>query len=225
LFIFERPSIFRRLAWFFSCSRVGPLPFRELVERLRGLVVRRRDELLAVRARPGAVGRLRPDVVALPRPDAVERLRADVDLPRADVVDLRPDAVERLRPDVVDLPRLEAVERLRPDVVDLPRLDAVERLRPEVAVFRRPGAVERLRAELPDARVRDVEALARGELLLARLLDGELLFEELALRLFTVRAATAFARGVDAPRLFALLLIFEYWRAVLVPFFTPAGGT
>src|SRR4051812_24761843 len=42
--------------------------------------------------------------------------------------------------------------------------------------------------------------------------------------LFTVRAASSSARDPDAPRSFALSLMCSYWRARLVPFFTPLGG-
>jgi hypothetical protein len=40
----------------------------------------------------------------------------------------------------------------------------------------------------------------------------------------TVRAAISLALDADAPRLRALLLIFSYCRARLVPFLTPRGG-
>ena len=45
-----------------------------------------------------------------------------------------------------------------------------------------------------------------------------------AFSLFTVRAAISSARDSDAPWLFVLFLISSYWRARLVPFFTPRGG-
>jgi hypothetical protein len=47
---------------------------------------------------------------------------------------------------------------------------------------------------------------------------------ERARSLFTVRAAISSARPSDVPRDFADFLISSYWRARLVPFFTPLGG-
>src|SRR6185437_13450618 len=47
---------------------------------------------------------------------------------------------------------------------------------------------------------------------------------ERARSLFTVRAAISSARSVDAPRDLTDSLTASYWRARLVPFFTPRGG-
>jgi hypothetical protein len=47
---------------------------------------------------------------------------------------------------------------------------------------------------------------------------------ERARSLLTVRAAISFARPLEAPRFSALSFTCSYWRARLVPFFTPAGG-
>src|SRR5947209_18580034 len=46
-----------------------------------------------------------------------------------------------------------------------------------------------------------------------------------AFSLFTVRAAISSARLSLAPWSFWLSLMCSYWRARLVPFFTPRGGT
>ena len=129
LFIFERPSIFRRLALVRSCSSVGPLPLLELrvLERLREVVALPRDELPDVRLRLVVLDPREREVVALPREVvALPRERAVVALPRDELLDVRlrdfaPD--ERLR-DVVALP---LDERLRV-VVALPRDELLREL-------------------------------------------------------------------------------------------------
>jgi hypothetical protein len=45
-----------------------------------------------------------------------------------------------------------------------------------------------------------------------------------AFSLFTVRAAISSARDSDRPCFFSLFFTCSYWRARLVPFFTPRGG-
>ena len=133
MFIFERPSIFRRLALVRSCSSVGPLPLLELrvLVRLREVVALPRDELPDVRLRLVVPDPREREVVALPREVvALPRERAVVALPRDELLDVRlrdfaPD--ERLR-DVVALPRDELLdERLRV-VVAFPRDELLREL-------------------------------------------------------------------------------------------------
>src|SRR4051812_12393272 len=47
---------------------------------------------------------------------------------------------------------------------------------------------------------------------------------ERAFSLLTVRAAISSARLSERPAFFSLSLTASYWRARLVPFFTPLGG-